>query len=150
MELHYPSSKEQLLVDVDLIKEYSKKEFLVPFGIRDPHDETLVFDYIDEHWIEYIYSEIEKVAKSDLFNGDGSIEHKIAYITININLLHKLENANKRSSLLTFFILMLYNHKNSKLYSKDWEHYYEFAKKIAREGVEKREQNIIELREFLK
>ena len=150
MEIRYPPSKEQLLGVVDLIKKHSEKELRVAFGTRDPHDKTLVFDYIDEHWIEYIYSEIEKVAKSDLFNGDGSIEHRIAYITININLLHKLANANKRSSLLTFFILMLYNHKDSKLYSKDWEYYYEFAKKIAVEGVEKMEQNIIELREFLK
>lgn len=112
-------------------------------------DQTSVFDYIDDAWFDYVYSNIEKVATSDYHAGDDTVEHKIAYICVNLNLLHGLPNANKRTSLLALFILLGFNGLHEAL-NADWEIYYDIAKEIASKGNEKRDDSIIKLRELLK
>ena len=117
-------------------------------GEVDKDDKTNVFDIIDEHpyWFDYVFSNIEKVG-SDLYNGDGSIEHRIAYVCVELNILHTLPNANKRTSLLCLYILCEINNIDI-VHDKDC--LYDFALRVADKGNTSRMEHIEELREYLK
>lgn len=115
---------------------------------RDPDDTTTVFDFIDDFWFEYVYSNIEKVAKSDLYKGDGTVEYKIAYICTEINLLHQLPNGNKRSSILVLWILVFLNCED-KVTKLNPDRLYNLAKVIAREGTQHRQRNIKRLQDYI-
>ncbi len=142
-----------LKIAVEVIEEESFKDDDNPmkeiFGTEDDNDKTLVFDYINEEWFEYVYSNIEKVYKSNLYAGDGSVLYKIAFICIDINLLHRLPNGNKRSSLLVLFILLMDRMGRDFPFSLDWKYMYTFSKKVAEKGNKNREENIEELRKYL-
>ena len=64
------------------------------FGEKDENDKTLVFDYINDNWFNYIFENIKKIADNSYLT-DQTIEYKISYICVEINLLHKLTNAKK-------------------------------------------------------
>lgn len=119
------------------------------FDRASEDDQTSVFDYIDDEWFEYSYSNIQKVAENDYYSGDGSVEYKVAYITVELNLLHALVNGNKRTSLLVLFALLHFNDLRDAI-DKDWEVYYQAAKKIATGGNAKREESIADLCQLLK
>ena len=119
------------------------------FFTIDPYDNTSVFDFIDDNWIDYTYSNIQNVILSDLYKGDGSIEYRIAYIAVNLCLLHSLPNGNKRTALLVMFLLLVHNGLDKPL-GLDFTIYYDFVKKVATEGVDGRVENIEELTDILK
>ena len=120
------------------------------FGNPDPHDKTTVFDYVDEEWIDIIHGQIKSVAENSWFNGDGSVEHKIAYICVDINTAHRFGNGNKRSSLLVLLILIRYNNLWDRIAGENADTLYKVSKKIAKEGGDWRDENITTLRECLK
>ncbi|MYE37928.1 MAG: hypothetical protein F4X82_00175 [Candidatus Spechtbacteria bacterium SB0662_bin_43] len=133
------------------------KDIFSIFNKEDPYDKTTVFDFIDNHWIDYTYSNIEKVIRSDLYKGDGTIEYRIAYICVELNLLHALPNGNKRTSIFVMWILLFLNFSSNTannigniLTNMDSEYIYNFAKHIASEGAKSRERNIQDLTQYLK
>ena len=105
--------------------------------------------YIDEDWYDKIHSKIENVLSSDLYKGDGTLEHRIAYISVDINLRHEFTDGNKRSSLFVLLFLSIINDIDPNIMHEE-NGLYNFTKKVAREGGENRDKNIIMLREMLK
>ena len=143
-------TKEYIEAVVDFCKEYKGFRFISYLHAQDPYDKTTVFDFIDNDWFDYVFSNIEKVAKSDLYKGDGTIEYRIAYICVEINLLHKLPNGNKRTSILVLWILLFLNFNiEDKILKIKENDLYNIAKKIASEGTINREQNIQYLKEYI-
>ena len=118
----------------------------------DPDDKTTVFDYIDEEWLTLVYQKIETVMSSDLYRGDGSFEHRLAYLCVTINLSHSFANGNKRSSLLVLVVLIAYARPDDLFLSltSRRNEMYKTAKAIARGGESARDDNIVKLRELLK
>ena len=151
MNFLYPN-REDLEEVVNIIEEMSKKDSSLLqriFNSRDKDDKTVVFDYVDDYWFDSIHSDMAKVSGSSLYDGDGTIEYKIAYICIDINLLHRFPNGNKRSSLLALFVLLHWNYQRHTIIRLDWNKLYDMAKKISKEGAEGREKNIDALKECL-
>ena len=122
------------------------------FNQPDPDDKTTVFDYIDEEWLTLVYQKIETVMSSDLYRGDGSFEHRLAYLCVTINLSHSFANGNKRSSLLVLVVLIAYARPDDLFLSltSRRNEMYKTAKAIARGGESARDDNIVKLRELLK
>ena len=122
------------------------------FNQPDPDDKTTVFDYIDEEWLTLVYQKIEAVMSSDLYGGDGSFEHRLAYLCVTINLAHAFTNGNKRSSLLVLVILIAYARPDDLFVTltKHRNEMYKTAKAIASGGESARDDNIIKLRDCLK
>ncbi len=153
MDFTYPP-KDEMRVRIEKIKNLCEKEkdsFLARmFASPDPHDKTVVFDYIDDEWIDTVHGKIQSVAESSMYNGDGTVEHRIAYICVDINTAHRFGNGNKRSSLLTLLLLLIYNDMWERIRMTNDTDIYNLAKKIAREGSAGRDNNIIALRECLK
>ena len=73
--------------------------FAALFQKKDEHDNTNVFDFINAEWFDKMYGKIELVTES-WYVGDGSFEHRVAYVMVAINVGHMLQNGNKRSSIL--------------------------------------------------
>ena len=122
------------------------------FSSPDPDDKTTVFDYIDEEWLTLVHQKIKAVMSSDLYRGDGSFEHRLAYLCVTINLAHSFANGNKRSSLLVLLMLSFFADPSGLFVSvaKKQKEMYKTAKAIARLGESARDDNIVKLRELLK
>lgn len=146
--MEYPSL-DKLKSDITNIQELCKKENFMAgiFSRQDEHDKTIVFDYINEKWYQYIYECMRNAGENDYFE-DQSPAYKISYCCVEINLRHALVNANKRSSLLAFFILIIYNFWE-KFFNLDWDFLYSFAKETAKGGEKERKQNIQKLKNYL-
>ena len=65
MDFTYPP-KDEMRVRIEKIKNLCEKEkdsFLARmFASPDPHDKTVVFDYIDDEWIDTVHGKIQSVA----------------------------------------------------------------------------------------
>ncbi len=129
-ELRYPS-KDELATITGMIKE----------------NDGDCLEVVDQNWIDRVHQEMAALSHNEYFE-DGSAEYKIAYLAVNLTLLHIFADGNKRTGLLTLACMLTYNNMEGAL-AVSSETYFSTFKKIADDGTAGREENIQLLKKII-
>ena len=141
-------SKEELKFWVERFRNKEEHKGLSSyFSSRDEYDQTNVYDFIDDRWYELMEKNMQMVFLNSWHDGDGSFEHRLAVVAMDIILKHDLENGNKRSATLVLVLLSSFNHQTYDMTTEEWD---ELIVEITASGNDNRDESIKRLRDVLK